>query len=417
MSYFQLLRSRPRILVFGLLAAFLSSFGQTFFVGTFGDAWRLDFGLSNTEYGGIYSLATLASALVLGWSGSFIDRMPLRRFGMMVALGLAGACLLTSRAQGPITLGLGLFGLRQMGQGLMSHTSMTTMARRFERQRGKAVSLAALGFPIGQTFLPALAVIGIAALGWRSTWILAAIALLLITPILVWLPGSSGRGTAGENEAGSEEASHSSPSETKSRESGWARNEVLKDPRFYLLLPAAVGPGLILTGVFFHQGQLTAAKAWPEGWFAGWFFAFAAAQIGASILTGPLVDRFSALRLMRWYLLPLILGLLVLSGDVVPVLAPLFLALAGLSAGASMTIGGAVWAELYGVRHLGAIRSKISSIGVTATALAPAGMGLLLDAGLSMDRILQWLAIYAIGSLVAVWGAIRGRETSLPDDT
>jgi len=73
------------------------------------------------------------------------------------------------------------------------------------------------------------------------------------------------------------------------------RREVLGDMRFYLMLPAILAPGFIVTGFFFHQGHLVQTKGWTMPWFASCFVAFAAAQLPASLIAGPLVDRFGAL--------------------------------------------------------------------------------------------------------------------------
>mgnify|MGYP001991945740 FL=1 len=70
-------------------------------------------------------------------------------------------------------LGFAIFICRLAGQGLMSHTALTSMARYFEHDRGKAISIANLGFPAGQAVFPIVAVSVIAAVGWRETWLLA----------------------------------------------------------------------------------------------------------------------------------------------------------------------------------------------------------------------------------------------------
>ena len=62
-----------RLLVFGIIMAFTSSFGQTFFISLFGPSIQLEFGLSHTSWGTVYLIGTLASAVVLTYSGSLID--------------------------------------------------------------------------------------------------------------------------------------------------------------------------------------------------------------------------------------------------------------------------------------------------------------------------------------------------------
>lgn len=70
---------------------------------------------------------------------------------------------------------------------------------------------------------------------------------------------------------------------------------------------------------------------------------------------------------MPFYLPPLAAALTVLSLSDAPLGAAAFMALAGITAGMSAVMVAAVWAELYGTRHLRAIRSMSVSIVVLAT--------------------------------------------------
>ena len=89
-------RANLRFLVFGFLTAFTSSAGQTFFIGVFGPEIRETFSLAHTEWGTIYLIGTLCSALALTWTGSLIDRFDLRLFAACAIGGLAVACFVIS---------------------------------------------------------------------------------------------------------------------------------------------------------------------------------------------------------------------------------------------------------------------------------------------------------------------------------
>ena len=67
-----------------------------------------------------------------------------------------------------------------------------------------------------------------------------------------------------------------------------------------------------------------------------------------------------------------------------------------------------MWAELYGVRHIGAIKSLVSATMVFASALGPPFMGVLIDAGVGMDVICLIFAAYAIAGTGLIWAALRG---------
>ncbi|MFT7484323.1 MAG: MFS family permease, partial [Candidatus Paceibacteria bacterium] len=194
-SYLRLLRSEPRLLAFGFVLTFFSSFGQTFFISLFGGEIRSNFGLSNTDYGLTYSVATLCSGLTIIRIGRKIDTVDLRRFTLLLCAGLFAACALVAGARGVAVLSVGFFLLRLCGQGLLSHAALTSMSRYFGRQRGKALSIAGLGFPVGEAILPILAVLAIGSIGWREAWSVAAgaVVVCLVPAVIYCLRGHEER--------------------------------------------------------------------------------------------------------------------------------------------------------------------------------------------------------------------------------
>lgn len=145
-----MLRGSLPLLAFGLILTFFSSFGQTFLLSLSVPAIESLLGISNTVFGSLYAVATLSSAFTLPWLGGRFDRMPIRRYTLMVLLGLIAGLLLLSSARHIIVVGIAFYGLRLFGQGLMSHTAISAMARYFEANRGKAIGTATLGHPIGE---------------------------------------------------------------------------------------------------------------------------------------------------------------------------------------------------------------------------------------------------------------------------
>mgnify|MGYP006259880883 FL=1 len=111
MSYFAFIRAEYRFLLFGFLMMGLSNFGQTFFIALYSAYFRDTFTLTNTQFGGIYSGVTLASAACLLYSGKLIDRWRLPVFAGATLVGLALACLITFLADELWMLALGLFML------------------------------------------------------------------------------------------------------------------------------------------------------------------------------------------------------------------------------------------------------------------------------------------------------------------
>jgi len=397
-TYLQFVLAHRRFLAFGLTAAALSGFGQTFFIALFGGQIRDGFGLSHGEFGALYSAATLVSGLSIVWAGRQMDRMDLRAFAALVSLGVAVGCALMAVAGSVWLVGLAMFVLRIAGQGLMTHMAFTSMGRFFEAGRGKAVSVAGMGLPAAEAVLPPLAVAVTAWVGWRATWALAAGAMLVVAlPLLQLLLRGHGARQRWLHERA---ADHGGDGEGGRQ---WRRGEVLRDPRFYLLLPAVLAAPLIVTALFFHQVHVAAAKDWPLAWLAASFTAFAVTHVLGLLVFGAVVDRTGARGLLPWFLLPMAAGLLVLAVFDGAWAAWPYMVLMGLTMGATGTMLGALWPELYGVAHLGAIRAVVQAAMVLSTAVSPVAVGLLLDAGVTVAAIALGLCGYiAVSTGLAV---------------
>lgn len=390
MSYLLFLRGHWRLLGFGAAVSFFSSFGQTFFVSLFNASLGAALGLGSGDLGAMYSTATLLSAGTLMWLGRKIDDWDLRLYTLL-ACGLmtVGAGLMAG-AISAIWAAIAFYFLRIGGQGLMSHIALTSMGRYFTETRGRAIAIASFGFPIAEAILPISAVATIAWLGWREAWaLIAAIIVVLVVPLLMWLL----RGHVARHRAF---VAATAPATDVAAQ----RVSVLRDPRFYLCLPTFMASPFIITGLFFHQAVLAAAKGWSLAWLASCFIAFAIVQALSSLQSGAIVDRVGARRLLPFYLLPMAVALLVLTVADHPGIALAYMIGLGITSGLDGTVGTSVWAELYGVQRLGAIRALASSLMVFSSALSPFLMGWVLDHGVTMHQIAWACAAYCLISLL-----------------
>jgi MFS family permease len=278
---------------------------------------------------------------------------------------------------------------------MLTHTAMTAMGRWFNRKRGRAVSIAVLGLPTSEGALPPIAVALMGAVGWRLTWVAAAIVLLVVAvPVLIALLSRERIPTAARSEA-----READPTPAR-RE--WTRGEVLKSSAFYALLPVVLAPPFIGTGVFFNQVGIVAMKGWELSWFAACFPILAGLSVLSALASGWIVDRIGARRLLPTFLLPFGLATLILTYATDPLVLPVVMALFGLSIGATSTIHGALWPELYGTAHLGAIRALTTAGMVFATALAPGLIGILVDAGVALQTQLLAMTIYCFAAALGV---------------
>ena len=396
-------RANRRFLGFGFGMAFVSSFGQTFYIALFGGEIRSTFALSHGEFGSIYSGANLLSAGALIWLGRLIDHVDLRVYAVSVCAGLAIACAGLALAPGIVALLVAIFGLRLFGQGLCLHTATVSMARYFDVSRGRALSVAAMGLPTGETLLPSIAVALTVAVGWRNTWAGAGAAIVVIAvPLLLWLL----RGHRERHRAML--ARLARPTESVRWPTvQWTRGEVLHDRVFHLLLPTLLAINYILTGLFFHQAHVADSKGWTLEWIAICFVGYAVASIATALTAGGLADRSGAVRVLPYLLVPLAIGLTALMVSDHPLAGLLYMTASGTSVGGYMVIVSALWAELYGVAHLGAIKSAVAGFSIFFSALAPAMMGWLFDAGMSVERVTLGCLAWVVLAEVLIFRAVR----------
>ncbi len=395
-AYLSFIVGNSRVLAFGYLLMLFSSMGQTFMIALSGGAIREELNLTSGSFGSIYSAATLCSALCLPWVGRLIDRIDIRYYAVMVSLGLAVSCLLMSSAYHVAILALALFGLRLCGQGLLTHTAMTGLARNTGSARGKALGFGSLGLSTAEALLPSIVILALGAFGWRMVWLAFAVILLAVVPTAALrLMRTRSRSEDKSALSDSPSAPGTKPWEDRTARV-WTTREILRDPRFLAVLPALVAPGFINTAVFFHQVALVSAKGWALSWFATGFTAYAVTTVTTLLLAGPMIDRVGTLRVMPLFLLPLAAGLLLLAVGQTPVLVIPFMICVGLTNGITNIVSTAVWVELYGMASLGTTRSLASSVLVFSTALSPALFGVLLDLGVGFGALLSGCAIGAV---------------------
>lgn len=387
-SYISLVRSDWRPLVFGLLCAFLSSPGQTFFISLFISGMAIDLGLGATELGSLYMVGTIGAASLLPLTGHWIDRLDLRLYTLLVMAGLAAACGVMAMASGPASVVAGFLLLRLTGQGLTTHVAVTSIARYFHRQRGRALSLVAMGFPLSQGVLPTAVIMVRATEDWRRSYGLIGLGILLVAvPALMLLIRSL-------------------PTFTRPTDIGSSvRSPVLDGLRivtrsrfFWFALPLLLYMPFASTALVFHIQAIAMAKGWSHEVVALSFVAYAVSHASTLLLLGGLVDRFGAKTLLPLIIFPMLIGLAALGLSSVPGIMLVFLGLMGMSSGLAQTTVTAVWAEIYGVARLGTIRSFATTLMVVGTALGPVAVGALLDAGVSVGAISGALITYGLSS-------------------
>jgi sugar phosphate permease len=384
------IRVEWRFLLFGMIMAFWSSLGQTFFISLFSDDIRAALDLSHGDFGTYYAIATTASAISLLWLGKLADTMRLEKLALFILVSLCSAAMFFSQINSLIMLVIGLYLLRMFGQGMMTHVYSTAMARRYVAARGRAISIAQLGHTISESVGPAGVVALHALFDWRTIWIiLPASALILVAPFLRQLT----RRTALQDGEGidgilSADQTQDHANQTSASDH-WRRRDVLVDPRFWLAILWLVAvPSFVLTGLLFHQLFLADAKGVALSHWTASYVLYAIFAVIGSLTIGQLIDRFSARRVAPHTLLPNALACAALLFGSIDLGVPLFFIFFGLAIGMPHTANAALVAEIYGTRFMGEIKALFLLVSVFASALSPMIMGVMIDAGFGLDALL-----------------------------
>ena len=407
--YKRLIARNPNLLAFGFMMVFYSGIGQTYFVGVFGPEIQSEFNLSHTAWSSVYMIGTLASATLFFWSGPLIDRYRLPGFTLVVCTLMVVACAYMPLISGPVTLVFGIFLLRHSGQALGYHVAVTSMGRYFYRGRGRAIAIASLGQSAGEAVLPFLAVAAIAVVGWRWTYGgVAVIVALTSCPTVLWFL----RGHERTHEKHLE-ITRTKIDLAKSSVVSWTRKMVLLDVRFYLLLPAMVATSMIVTAFFFHHLNIAEAKQWDAKWITANYLLYAGSSMVAMLTAGSLIDRFSARLVIQYTMIPLALAALTIGTAEHYLWILPYMILLGLHVGFSHTSASALFPELYGVEHLGSIKSVFGVLAVLSSAIGPVLIGVLIDGGILIRTICIFIATYAVVGNILLVIALRMTPKSM----
>ncbi len=380
-----------KVILFGFIFTFFSSFGQSFFLGLFNAPIRNELGISHGQFGNIYATATICSSLLLIWVGKKIDDYRILNYSLFVIILLFLSALFFSFINSIYFLALGIFLMRFSGQGLMSHTSTTTISRFFERSRGKALSTAWFGLSTAEFILPVFVTYLLVIYSWRSVWQGIAILVIIFLPIVIL-------NTIKSIQLDSREESKNYDNK-KIEIKSWRRTDVIKDYRFYIISLNMLAMPWIATGVFVYQSFISDSKMWETYTIPKAFMVYSITSIVTLLISGFLVDKFTGRKLILFMNIPLLLAMFTLFQFNHEIFAYIFLGLIGISNGLANILGSSTWAEIYGVKYIGSIKALTTAFMVFSTAFGTAIFGLLIDNGFTIENIAFTSAIYILISL------------------
>jgi len=397
LGYFEFIRSNIAWLLAGFILALNSSFGQTFFISIFAGKIQAYFNLTHGDWGSIYMIGTLASAIVMIWAGTSSDIFRARSIGALVLIGLGLSTLLM--ALNPVVWFLPaiVFLLRFLGQGMLPHISAVSMSRWFISQRGKALAVSNTGYALGEAFLPVLFTVLMLSYHWQNLWVLASIFCFLMVP-LIWIllkdertPQSLAKEVTAFGLLGK----------------SWSRKEVMTHPLFWLIFPAIIGPSACITSFFFQQVHFAEVKGWTHLQLVSLFPLYTLVAITFSLVSGWALDMFGLDRIIPFYQIPLVFAFILFYFVSTQLGLALGLCFLAISAGANSTLPTAFWAEYYGTQYLGTIKALGTAITVLGSAVGPGITGFLIDWGFAIEKQYFIFGLYFIISTILVYVGIK----------
>ena len=389
-----------KVIIFGFIFTFFSSFGQSFFLGLFNTSIRNELSITHGQFGSIYASATLLSSFVLIWFGKKIDDINISKFALFVILLLSFSSFFFSTISSTLILFLAIFLMRFSGQGMMSHTATTTVSRYFTKSRGKALSTSWFGLSSAEFILPVLIIYLLSIYDWKIIWKSISLIVLIILPSASYFLVKNLKFESRETD-GTEK-------QKEKNIKNWKRIEVLKDYRFYIICANMLAMPWIATGTFVYQSFILSSKNWGPYIIAQSFMAYSILSVITLIISGILIDKFTSRKLIVYMNIPLLISVFIIIYFDQSFTAFIFLGLIGISNGFANVLGSSTWAEIYGVKYIGSIKALTTALMVFATAFGTALFGYLIDRDFSIEQIGAISAIYISISLISLF-FIRGK--------
>jgi predicted MFS family arabinose efflux permease len=383
-----------KVILFGFIFTFFSSFGQSFFLGLFNQSIREALSITHGQFGSIYASATLLSSIVLVWIGKKIDDVNILKFASYVTIFLSISCFIFSKISSVIFLFIGIFLMRLAGQGLITHTATTTISRFFEKNRGRALSIGWLGLSLAEFILPVLIVFLLTFIEWRNLWISISLIVIIVLPIVSYT-------LVREVKLDTRENTNSAKDLKEIRQ--WKRIEVLKDYRFYIICMTMLAMPWIATGSFVYQSFITTSKGWGPYIIAQSFMAYSIFSVITLFVSGFLIDKFTSRKLLIYMNIPLFFATIVLFYFDSPISSFFFLGLVGISNGLANVLGSSTWAEIYGVKYIGSIKALTTALMVFSTAFGTALFGILIDINFTIEQIAIVSGSYILLSIILLY--------------
>lgn len=371
------------ILIVATFGMIMSSPGQTYAISIFIEHFIRELDISRSLVSTLYTAGTLTSSLTLPWIGRQIDRRGTRLMIFVTSILFGLASIYMGFVRNALMLGIGFLLVRMLGQGSLSLVCSNAINQWWVRRRGPLLGLSGVvSAMLGLGAFPILIHNLIPLFGWRVTYMLLGVALLLVMAPVGYLfirnrPEEHDLLPDGDKSSARGDPAAGSPRPVA--EENWTREEAIRTPIFWVFLLGLSSISLLGTGLTFHIVSIFADNGLSAALAATAFGPVALTMAITNLASGFLVDRMRLRNLMALGLVLQALALWLVTSLSSAPLAVLFGVTLGITFGIMRTVHVVAWAKYFGRLHLGSITGVTSTVTVAASALGPMPMGIARD--------------------------------------
>jgi MFS family permease len=378
-------------------------------LGVFAKPMIAEFGWSRGAYQGAF-LCMLAGALVAPLAGAWCDRFGVRPVAMLsivgFSIGLALIGLVTTANVWTLYAAWIFMALVSQATGPIAWTR--AISNWFYRQRGLAIGIALMGSGFTAFAAPPIAAALIESIGWRMTYVVFGVSVLLIAGPVVWFmlkDAPASVKAAGKALGGGMSDSH-----------GVTIGEALRNYRFWVIGIAFFLVSAGVAGIVTSLVPLLTDRGFDASAAAGYASIVGLSVVAGRLIGGYLLDHFWGPGVGAVLMaLPALSCLILMGEQPSPSMLILAVILVGFAGGAEFDMIAYFIGRYFGLKHYGKIYGAQYILVFFGAGLAPLVFGKVYDAAQSYTPILTvMVGGFLLSGLILL---TLGRYPDLAKDT
>ena len=344
--------------------------------------------LSRMELCTAYFLGTMGSSFMLKWVGRLYDRCGGRLLMISSGFGLAVMLFLFSQlnryfsfltihkvpgffAIAMVSMTLGFFGMRFLGQGVLMLTSRNLIGKWFLKRRGLVSAFSGLSISVGFALVPPIFLYLIDNYGWSYSYQILSLSLLMVV-LLGWIfyrdnPEECGLHIDGVRLADG----HPNVNGAKQDMEGVSLAEAKQSMAFWSTCLGMALHGLTITAISFHIVDIAQLAQIGKESAIAIFIPIALVSGAVDLLSGWLADRYPLKYILCLMMGGAFLGYTSIAFFSYKIAYGLAILGIGISNGCYGTLSNVAMPHYFGRRYLGEISGYMLSCLVFATSLGP----------------------------------------------